>query len=85
MKKDNYILKVEEDIYNPKPDISDIVFEKIESGLYKYKDYFIHKIEPNGVKLSSPMYQYHIYKNNRFIIKTRRLIDAKIYFKSINI
>jgi hypothetical protein len=84
MKKDSFILRVEEDIYNPKPYIGDVLFEKVKSGLYKYKDYFIHKVDPSSVKLSSPMYQFHIYKNNRFIIKTKRLMDAKIYFKSIN-
>lgn len=84
MKKDDYIFKIEEEIYNPKPNTDDIKFEKIHSGLYKYKDYFIHKIEPNGVKLSSPMYIYSIYKNNRFLIRVKRLKDAKLYFKSIN-
>jgi|TARA_R100001086_G_scaffold63867_1_gene29625 hypothetical protein len=84
MKKDNFILKLEEELYNPKPPIDDVLFEKVKSGLYKYKDYFIHKVDDKKKRLFSPMYPFHVYKNDRFIIKTKRLMDAKIYFKSIN-
>ena len=82
MKKPNDILKLEQELYNPQPNVNHIVLEKIYSGVYKYKDYIIQKVD-QAIKHRAFKYDWKIYKNERYIITVPTLERAKQYFNSI--
>ncbi len=82
MKKDDAILKLENDLYNPQPNVNHIVLEKIYSGIYKYKDYIIQKVDKT-IKYRPFNYDWKIYKNKKYIITVPTLEKAKLYFNSI--
>ena len=82
MKKDDAILKLENDLYNPQPNVTHIVLDKIYSGIYQYKDYIIQKVDKT-IKYRPFNYDWKIYKNEKYIITVSTLEKAKLYFNSI--
>jgi len=81
--KDDYILKIEEELYSPTPDVRDIKLIKVMTGLYKYKDFLIHKVDKKKNKHRPFNYDWKIYKNNKYMITCSTLLSARVYFKSI--
>jgi|TARA_R110001632_G_C11327382_1_gene416190 hypothetical protein len=82
MKKPNDILKLEQELYNPQPIVTHIVLEKLYSGIYKYKDYIIKKVDKT-IKYRPFNFDWKIYKNESYIITVKTLQDARLYFNSI--
>jgi len=85
MKKSDYELKVEQDIYNPLPDLEHIKLIKVIPGLYSYKRFMIQKVDKSlrQNKYRPYDYSWKIYKNDRYIITVSTLEKAKHYFNSI--
>jgi len=82
MNKEESILKLENELYNPQPKTNHIVLEKIYSGVYQYKDYIIQKVDQT-IKYRPFNYDWKIYKNERYIITIPTLERARQYFNSI--
>tara|TARA_R110001606_G_scaffold203855_1_gene351922 strand:- start:203 stop:580 length:378 start_codon:yes stop_codon:yes gene_type:complete len=82
MKKDEAILKLENELYNPQPNVNHIQLEKLYSGIYQYKDYIIQKVDQT-IKYRPFNYDWKIYKNERYIITVPTLEKVKLYFNSI--
>ena len=82
MKKDDTIIKLENELYNPIPDASHIVLEKIYSGVYEYKDYIIQKVDQT-IKYRPFAFDWKIYRNQKYIITVPTLQRARQYFNSI--
>ena len=82
MKKEEAILKLENELYNPQPKADHIVLEKIYSGVYEYKNYIIQKVDKT-IKYRPFNYDWKIYKNERYIITVPTLDRARQYFNSI--
>ena len=80
--KEESILKLENELYNPQPNTNHIVLEKIYSGVYQYKDYIIQKVDQT-IKYRPFNYDWKIYKNERYIITIPTLERARQYFNSI--
>tara|TARA_R100001594_G_C4049821_1_gene264855 strand:- start:3912 stop:4175 length:264 start_codon:yes stop_codon:yes gene_type:complete len=83
MKKTNDIWNLEESLYNPKPNIKNIKFERIENGLYKYKSYYIHRKNTRNLGYQYEFANWDIIRNNKYIITVRTLNAAKEYFLKI--
>jgi hypothetical protein len=81
--KDEYILKIEEELYSPTPDVREIRLIKVMTGLYKYKDFIIKKVDTTKYIYRVRGYDWKIYKNNIYMITVKTLLGARIYFKSI--
>ena len=82
MKKEDSILKLENELYNPQPKTDHILLEKIYSGVYMYQDYIIQKVDQT-IKYRPFNYDWKIYRNERYIITVPTLERAKQYFNSI--
>ena len=82
MKKEEAILKLENELYNPQPKADHIVLEKIYSGVYEYKNYLIQKVDKT-IKYRPLDFDWKIYKNQRYIITVPTLERARQYFNSI--
>ena len=82
MKKEEAILKLENELYNPQPKTDHILLEKIYSGVYEYKNYIIQKVDKT-IKYRPFNYDWKIYRNERYIITVPTLERAKQYFNSI--
>lgn len=82
MKKEEAILKLENELYNPQPKTDNILLEKIYSGVYMYQDYIIQKVDQT-IKYRPFNYDWKIYRNERYIITVPTLERAKQYFNSI--
>ena len=85
MRKSDADIKIEQELYNPLPNLEHIKFEKVVSGLYSYKGFMIQKVDKSlRVNKFRPYdYDWKIYKNNKYIITTSTLDKAKHYFNSI--
>ena len=82
MKKDDTIIKLENELYNPQPNVTHIVLKKIYSGVYEYKNYLIQKVDKT-IKYRPFDFDWKIYKNQRYIITVPTLQRARQYFNSI--
>ena len=82
MKKEEAILKLENELYNPQPKADHIVLEKIYSGVYEYKNYLIQKVDKT-IKYRPFAFDWKIYKNQKYIITVPTLERARQYFNSI--
>ena len=82
MKKEEAILKLENELYNPQPKTDNILLEKIYSGVDMYQDYIIQKVDQT-IKYRPFNYDWKIYRNERYIITVPTLERARQYFNSI--
>ena len=82
MKKDDTIIKLENELYNPQPNVNHIVLKKIYSGVYEYKNYLIQKVDKT-IKYRPFDFDWKIYKNQKYIITVPTLQRARQYFNSI--
>jgi hypothetical protein len=83
MKKTDYIWNLEERLYNPKPNVKKIKFERIENGLYKYKSYYIHRKTNRNLGHQYEFANWDIVKKDKYILTVRSLNAAKEYFLNI--
>ena len=85
MRKSDYDIKIEQEIYNPLPDLTHIKLQKVIPGLYSYKGFMIQKVDKSlrQNKFRPYDYSWKIYKNDKYIITVSTLDKARYYFNSI--